>query len=131
MRFSQSTNLLMCLSLETLTSRIRTDKPSVLCYNLLIWNDLTQMVNFRTQIPDSESLSLVCLDLFISSETNIFLQCFSVRWKLFIMLLFQFPLTFCQTQKGMPHSLYSVWLFSCWLGQFLWSLERPLRGEYL
>ena len=30
------------------------------------------MINFRTVIPDSESLSLVCLDLFISSEANIF-----------------------------------------------------------
>ena len=51
MRFSQSNHLLMCLSLETLTSIIRlnysggTDAPGEPCYNFSITNDLTQMVN--------------------------------------------------------------------------------------
>ena len=66
MRFSQSTHLLMFLSLETLTSIIRTD-----CYNFSISNDLTQMVNFPTRIPDCDSHSPALLDLFFSSDANI------------------------------------------------------------
>ena len=50
MRFSQSTHLLMCLSLETLTST---------------------MVNFPAWIPDCDSHSPALLDLFISSDTTI------------------------------------------------------------
>ena len=54
----------MFLSLETLTSIIRTD-----CYNFSISNDLTQMVNFPTQIPDCDSHSPALLDLFLSSTS--------------------------------------------------------------
>ena len=46
-----------------------TDRPGELCYNFSISNDLTQMVNFPTQIPSSHSP--VLLDLFISSDTSI------------------------------------------------------------
>ena len=48
-----------------------TDRPGELCYNFSIWNDLSQMVNFPTQIPDSECHSPALLDLFISSDTSI------------------------------------------------------------
>ena len=37
----------------------------------LISNDLTQMVNFPTRIPDCDSPSFAFLDLFISSDTSI------------------------------------------------------------
>ena len=40
----------------------------------------------------------------------------SLHWEILVMLLPQFPLTFHQTQMGFPVSLYSFWLFSCWLG---------------
>ena len=40
-------------------------------YNFSISNDLTQMVNFPTQIPDCDSHSPALLDLFISSDTRI------------------------------------------------------------
>ena len=56
----------MFLSLETLTSIIRTD-----CYNFSISNDLTQMVNFPTRIPDCDSHSPALLDLFLSSDASI------------------------------------------------------------
>ena len=56
----------MFLSLETLTSIIRTD-----CYNFSISNDLTQMVNFPTWIPDCDSHSPALLDLFFSSDASI------------------------------------------------------------
>ena len=36
-----------------------TDRPGKLCYNFSISNNLTQMVNFPTQIPDCDSHSLL------------------------------------------------------------------------
>ena len=49
----------------------RTDRPGELCYNFSISNDLTQMVNFPTRIPDCESRNPALLDLFISSNPSI------------------------------------------------------------
>ena len=45
-----------------------TDRSGELCYKS---NDLTQMVNYPTQIPDCDSHSPALLDLFISSDANI------------------------------------------------------------
>ena len=76
MRFSRSTHLLMFLSLETLTSIIRTGVSILvelidLVNSVIISNDLTQMVNFPTQVPDCDSHSPALLNLFISSDTSI------------------------------------------------------------
>ena len=48
-----------------------TDRPGELCYNFSISNDLTQIVNFPTWIPDCDSHSPALLDLFISSDASI------------------------------------------------------------
>ena len=48
-----------------------TDRPGELCYNFSISNDLTQMVNFPTRIPDCDSHSPALLDLSLSSDTSI------------------------------------------------------------
>ena len=40
-------------------------------YNYNISNDLTQMVNFPTRIPDCDSHSPAFLDFFLSSDTSI------------------------------------------------------------
>ena len=48
-----------------------TDRPGELCYNFSISNDLTQIVNFPTRIPDCDSHSPAILDLFISSDVSI------------------------------------------------------------
>ena len=48
-----------------------TDQPGELCYNFSISNDLTQMVNFPTRIPDCDSHIPALLDLFISSDASI------------------------------------------------------------
>ena len=69
---------LLFLSFETLTSIIRTGLPILVelirpgehCYNFSISNDLTQMVNFPTRIPDC-SHSPPLLDLFLSSDPTI------------------------------------------------------------
>ena len=69
----------MCLSLGTcnvhhkdlLTHSGGTDKPGVLCYNFSISNDLTQIVNFPTRIPDCDSHNPALLDLVLSSDASL------------------------------------------------------------
>ena len=48
-----------------------TDRPGEFCYNFSISNDLTQIVNFPTRIPDCDPHSPALLDLFISSDASI------------------------------------------------------------
>ena len=48
-----------------------TDGPGELCYNFSISNDLTQMVNFPTQIPGCDSHSPALLALFLSFDASI------------------------------------------------------------
>ena len=48
-----------------------TDQPGELCYNFSIANDLTQMVNFPTWIPDCDSHNRALLDLFLTSDGSI------------------------------------------------------------
>ena len=56
---------------DWLTYSSGTDQPGELCYNFSISNDLTQMVNFPTRIPDCDSHSPALLDLFLSSDASI------------------------------------------------------------
>ena len=79
-----------------------TDRPGELCYNFSISNDLTQMVNFPTRIPDCDSHSPALLDLFLLMLVFV-LQWLSLHWAILIMLLSQFPLTFHQILNGAPH----------------------------
>ena len=51
-----------------------TDRPGELCYSLSISNDLTQIVNFPTQISDCDSYSPALFDLFFSSLLDLFVQ---------------------------------------------------------
>ena len=48
-----------------------TDGSGELCYSFCISNDLTQMVNFPTRIPDCDSHSPALLDLFPFSDSII------------------------------------------------------------
>ena len=48
-----------------------TDRSGELCYNFSISNDLTQMVNFPTWIPDCDSHNPALLDLFLLSDASI------------------------------------------------------------
>ena len=48
-----------------------TDRPGELCYNFSISNELLQIVNFLTWIPDFDSHSPSLLDFFLSSDTSI------------------------------------------------------------
>ena len=104
MRFSRTAHLQICLSLETLTSIIRTgltDRSGELCYNFSVSNDLTQMVNFPTMIPDFDSHSPALLDLLISSDASI---CSTVALPPLgnfdhVVVLFAFH----HIHNGMPH----------------------------
>ena len=49
-----------------------TYRSGELCYYCSISNDLTQMVNLPTHIPDFDSDSPALLEIFISSGTSIF-----------------------------------------------------------
>ena len=65
----------MHLSLETLTSIIRTGLPILVdlidpVNSFSISNNLIQMVNFPTRIPDCHSQSPALLDFFLSSDTS-------------------------------------------------------------
>ena len=68
---------LLFLSLETLTSIIRTGLPILvelieLVNSVIIFlSQMTQMVNFPTRIPDCNSHSPAPLDLFLSSNASI------------------------------------------------------------
>ena len=84
-----------------------TDRPRKLCYKFSITNDLTQIVNVPTRIPDYDSHSPALLDLFLSSDTRAFpsvpILGLSLHWEILIMLLSQFPLAFQLIHNGMPH----------------------------
>ena len=56
---------------DWLTYSSGTDRPGEFCHIFCISNDLTQIVNFPTRIPDCVSHSPALLDLFISSGTSI------------------------------------------------------------
>ena len=56
---------------DCLTYSGGTDRPGELCYDFSNANDLTQMFNFPTGIPDCGSHSLAVLDLFLCSDAGI------------------------------------------------------------
>ena len=56
---------------DWLTNSGRTDRPGESCYNFSVANDLTQVVNFPTQIPDSDSQGPALLGLFLSFDISI------------------------------------------------------------
>ena len=47
------------------------DRPGEICHNFSISNDLTQMVNFPTRIPDCDCHSTAFLDFCLSSDASI------------------------------------------------------------
>ena len=76
----------MFLSLETLTSIIRTDLPILvelidLVNPVIIF--LSQMINLPTRIPDCDCHSPALLNLFISSGTSI-CSTMAVHWEILI-----------------------------------------------
>ena len=90
MRFSRSTHLLMFLSLATLMSIIRTGLPILVelvdlvnTVKIFISNDLTQIVNWPTRIPDYDSYSSALLDFFLLML--FVLQWLSLHWEILML----------------------------------------------
>ena len=106
MRFSQSTHLLMFLSLETLTSIKRTGLPILvelidLVNSVIIF--LSQMTSLRwlTFLLGSQILIVLLFWIYFFLLTLVFvLQWLSLHWEILIMLLSQFPLTFQLIHNG-------------------------------
>ena len=66
-----------------------------------LMNDLTQMLNFPTQIPDCDSHRPLLTVVFV-------LKWLLLHWEILIMLLPQFPLTLHQAQNGMLRLLMTT-----------------------
>ena len=87
-------------------------------YNFSISNNLTQMVNIPAWILDCDSHSPPLLDLLIASDASICSAIVYFHWKILIMLLSQFPLTFHQIHNGVP----------CFIGQCMTILVLDWDG---
>ena len=112
MRFSQSTHLVMCLSLETFNIHHKdwqthsggTDRPVELSYTFF----LSQMILLRWLTFLLRSLTVTLRVLFFWIYLFLLalvfvLQRLSLHWEILIILLSQFPLTFQLIHNGMPH----------------------------
>ena len=90
---------------DWLTCSGGTDKSGELCYNFSISNDLIQMGNVPTQIPDRYSHGTpFCISFFLLTLVFI-LQWLSLHQEILIMLMPQFPLTFHHNDSGIPHCI--------------------------
>ena len=65
----------------------RTDRPGELCHNFSISDDLTQMVNFPTQIPDCDSTVLLFWIYSFLLMLVFVIQWLSFHCEILIMLL--------------------------------------------
>ena len=88
-------------------SIIRTGWPILvklidLVNSVVISNDLTQIINFPTQIFDCDPPNPALLDLFLLMLLFV-LQWLSLHWEIRNRLLSQFPLTSHQTHNRMPY----------------------------
>ena len=84
---------------DWLTCPSGTDRSSELCYNFL---SQTTFLRWLTFLPGSQTVILtVLLFLFLLTVVCV-LHWFSIHWKILIMLLSQFPLTFHQIHNGSP-----------------------------
>ena len=114
-----------------LTYSGRTDKYAELCYNFSISNDLTQMVNFPTQIPECDSHSMLFwIHLFLL--TLVFaLQWLSLHWETLIMMLSQLPLTFHQIYYGTPHFIALLITILALIGTVSVIIQEVFNGRIL
>ena len=123
------------LSLETLTSMIRTGLPILVEMNDLV----NSVIIFLSQITLPGWLTFL-----LGSQTAILIV--TLFWVYFLLRTLVFVLQwlslhFCcclsfhwlsnKYKTECPISFHSLWLFSCWLGWSSWSFEWCSMGEYL
>ena len=100
MRFSRSTHLLMFLSLETLTSILRTGLPILvelidLVHSVIIFLSQMTLLKWLSFLLGSQTVILIVLLFwiyFILLTLIFVLQWLSLYWEILIMLFSQFPL---------------------------------------
>ena len=111
MRFSQSTHLPMFLSLDTLTSIIRTGLP-ILVELINVVNSVIMFLSQMTLLKwlffllASQAVILMVLLFWIYffPLTLVFvLQWRSLHWEILVIFLSQFSLPFHHIHNGMPH----------------------------
>ena len=135
MTLSQSTHPLMCLSLETFM--IRTGLPILvelvdLLNSVVIFLCQTTLLRWLTFLLGSQTVILTVLlfwiYIFLLTLVFVLLRlsfhcemlsccCISFHW---LSIIFT---------TGCPLSLHCLWLFSCWLGQCLWSFRDHFLGR--
>ena len=79
-------------------------------YNFFISNDLTQIVNFPSQIPDCDSHSPALLDLFISSDASISYTVAFLPLGNSDQVAVSVSINFQKTPNRMPH--FIAWLIN-------------------
>ena len=113
MRFSQSTHLLMLWSLGTLTSIIRTGLPIRvelidLVNSVIIFVSQMTLLRWLTFLLGSQTVILIVqlfwIYFFLLMLVFV-LQWLSLHWKILIILMSQFPLTFHKTQDASFHRI--------------------------
>ena len=114
---------------EWMTYSSGTDRPGELCSNFCTSNGLTQIVRFPTGSLTITITVLLFWIYFILLMVVFALQWRFVHWEILIMLLSQFPLTFCQTQNGMPFFIEYFTTIFVLLGRSSWSFERCSMGR--
>ena len=139
MRFSQSTHLLMFLSLEILTSIIRTGLFILvelidLVNSVIIFVSQMTLLRWLTFLSGSQTVILIVLlfwTYFFLLMLVFVLQCFPSTWKFWSCCCLSFHWLSILFTTGCPISLHSLWLLLCWLGWSSWSFERYYMGGYL
>ena len=107
-----------------------TDRPDELCYYFIL-NDLTQMVNCPTWIPDCDSRSCFFGFIPILWCYYLFYNDFPSIGKLRSWCCLSFQWLSVKLKTVCPVSSNSLWIFSCWFGRSLWSFERCSMRRYL
>ena len=139
MRFSRLTYLLMYLSLETLTSTIRTGLPILvelidLVNSVIIFLSQTTLLRWLTFLLGSQTVILTVLLFWISFfllMLVLFYSGFPSVGKFWSWCCRSFCWLSIIFTSGCPVSSHRLWLFSCWLEWSLWSFERCSMGRYL
>ena len=86
---------------------------------------LLRWLTFLLGFLDCDCQSPAALVMYIFIVTLVFVpQWLSLHWEILIIFLFQFPLTFIQTQKGMPIIIAQLMTILVLIVTTLWSLKR-------
>ena len=137
-RFSQLTHLLICLSLETLRSIVRTGLSILveliyLVNSVIVFLSQVTLLRWLTLLlgPLFVALSVLFSWIFFFSDPNV---CSTMTFCLFgnsdhavVSVSTDFP----SNSKGMPHLIEYPMTISCWLRWSLWSFEKCSLGGFL